>query len=320
MLKTLLSVLSAVQFQSIEALSAQLGDSQLLIKAQLDDAEALGIALEFVENKGYRLASGLDLLEPEVVSGLLSSAAAEMVLTLDVRDVVDSTNIIALNRASPGSSGYICTAEHQTAGKGRRGKVWASPYASNLYLSAVWEFADGAGALEGLSLAVGVAVADALSRAGVNGVKLKWPNDILVDDRKLAGILLEVTGEPAGLCRVVVGIGLNVNMLAAADIDQPWIDVKEISPEAANRSQLLALILNELMPLLSSFSQRGFLSYRDRWLALDAYAGRDVAILMGKESVNGKALGVDNSGALLVQTDAGIQKFSGGEVSLRSRS
>jgi BirA family biotin operon repressor/biotin-[acetyl-CoA-carboxylase] ligase len=320
MLKTLLTTLSDGQFHSGDALGDQFGVSRTAIWKQLKKVEGLGIPLESVKGKGYRISGGLDLLGPEIINELLLPEVSEMVSRIDVRDVVDSTNIIALDQAMSGACGYICTAEQQTAGKGRRGKVWASPYASNLYLSAVWEFAGGAASLEGLSLAVGVAVVEALNRAGVNDVRLKWPNDILCNGRKLAGILLEVAGDVAGPCRVVVGIGLNVNMPSAADIDQPWIDVKEINRAAANRNLLLALIINELMPLLSDFERQGFSSYRDRWLALDAYAGREVAMLLGDESIIGTAVGVDKSGAVLVETSSGIRKFSGGEVSLRARS
>lgn len=320
MFKTLLTTLSDGQFHSGDVLGDQFGVSRTAIWKQLKKVEDLGISLESVKGKGYRIPGGLDLLDPEAVSELLLPEVSEIVSDLDVRDVVDSTNVIALNQAMSGASGYICTAEQQTAGKGRRGKVWASPYASNLYISVVWEFAGGAAALEGLSLAVGVAVAEALNQAGVEGIQLKWPNDILCQGRKLAGILLEVAGDVAGPCRVVVGIGLNVNMPVTTHIDQPWIDVKEINHDAANRNQLLASILNQLMPLLSNFEQQGFSSYRDRWLALDAYAGREVALLLGEETIVGKAVGVDRTGAVLVDTGLGVRKFSGGEVSLRSRS
>ncbi|MEH6559725.1 MAG: bifunctional biotin--[acetyl-CoA-carboxylase] ligase/biotin operon repressor BirA [Oceanicoccus sp.] len=320
MFKTLLSTLSDGQFHSGDVLGDQFGVSRTAIWKQLKKVEDLGIPLESVKGKGYRIPGGLDLIDGGVIRESLLPQVSELVSGLDVRDVVDSTNVIALNQAMAGACGYVCTAEQQTAGKGRRGKAWASPYASNLYMSVVWEFVEGAAALEGLSLAVGVAVVEALNRAGVNGVQLKWPNDVLCQGRKLAGILLEVAGDLAGPCRVVVGIGLNVNMPSAADIDQPWIDIKEINRDAANRNQLLALILNELIPLLSDFERQGFSSYRDRWLALDAYAGREVAMLLGDESVIGRAVGVDKSGAVLVETSSGVRTFSGGEVSLRARS
>ena len=121
---------------------------------------------------------------------------------------MDSTNAEPMRQAEAGGApGLVCTAEQQTAGRGRRGRQWVSPFASNLYLSLVWEFSQGAAALEGLSLAVGVAVARALAACDVPAVQLKWPNDVLHDGAKLGGILLEMTGDAAGACQVVVGVG-----------------------------------------------------------------------------------------------------------------
>ena len=233
--------------------------------------------------------------------------------------VVGSTNAVAMEQAVQGIAGYICTAEQQTAGRGRRGRVWASPYASNLYFSVVWAFGGGAASLEGLSLAVGVAVVDALEKSGLLGAELKWPNDVLYQGRKLAGVLLEMTGDPAGRCHVVVGIGLNVAMPASIRIDQPWIDVRSISEQAVSRNQLLVAILNELMPLLSSFERnQGFSAYYDRWQCLDAFAETEVAMTLANDTIVGKAVGVDITGAIMIETPAGMRKFNGGEVSLRA--
>ena len=200
MLKALLSILSDGEYHSGDALGRRLGVSRTAIWKQLKKIGDLGVVLESVKGKGYRLPGGLDLLDPATINKSLTPLASEMLSTLDVFEVVDSTNVIALSRAMEGAHGYLCTAEQQTAGKGRRGKVWASPYASSLYISAVWEFPSGAAALEGLSLAVGVAVVDALTQAGLENVQLKWPNDILCGGRKLAGILLEVAGDLSGPC------------------------------------------------------------------------------------------------------------------------
>ena len=223
-----------------------------------------------------------------------------------------------MEKAVQGEKGYICTAEQQTAGRGRRGRAWASPYASNLYFSVVWEFGGGAASLEGLSLAVGVAVVDALEKSGLTGSQLKWPNDVLYQGRKLAGVLLEMTGDPSGRCHVVIGVGLNVSMPKSVSIDQPWIDVMSVNEGAANRNQLLVAILNELMPLLSSFEGQGFNAYRDRWQSLDAFAETEVAMTLGSDIVVGKAIGVDGTGAIIIETASGVRKFNGGEVSLRA--
>ena len=316
-LDVLLKVLSDGEFHSGDELGQVLGVSRTAVWKQLKKIEDLHLPLLSIKGKGYRVEGGLDLLSSSAIESALSADAAHLITELDIHDVVDSTNLLAMQKASTGGKGYVCTAEQQLAGRGRRGKAWASPYACNLYLSVVWEFSGGAAALEGLSLAVGVAIVDALKNAGIDGASLKWPNDVLFDSQKLAGVLLEMTGDASGQCQVVVGIGLNVAMPKGQTIDQPWVDVRAINPKAANRNQVLALLLNELMPLLANFEKDGFSTYRERWMQLDAFYNKEVAMTLGESVVLGAATGVDETGALQLKTAAGLQTFNGGEVSLR---
>lgn len=319
-LETLLAILADGQFHSGDELGSSLGVSRTAIWKQLKKVEHLGLELVSVKGKGYCIEGGLDLLSEQGIKEGLDERALSLVSQVDVRQVVDSTNVLAMEKALAGGKGYVCTAEQQTAGRGRRGRQWASPFGSNLYFSIVWEFAGGAAALEGLSLAVGVAVVDALQEAGVNGVQLKWPNDVLYGGSKLAGVLLEMTGDAAGPCQVVVGVGLNVAMPAAAagTIDQSWTDLSSIADSPVRRNQLMALLLNQLLPLLDSFEPQGFVNYQQRWLSLDAYAGKDVVVTLGADVVLGVAAGVEPSGALIVDTGVGRRTFSGGEVTLRT--
>jgi BirA family biotin operon repressor/biotin-[acetyl-CoA-carboxylase] ligase len=319
-LQTLLSLLSDGQFHSGDELGARLGVSRTAVWKQLKKVQELGLPLQSIKGKGYCIDGGLDLLNEKLIRQHLDPEVRALITALDVEGVVDSTNALAMAKTGAGANGYVCTAEQQTAGRGRRGRRWHSPYASNLYLSVVWEFVGGAASLEGLSLAVGVAVVDALQQAGVVGARLKWPNDVLHESRKMSGVLLEMVGDAAGPCQVVVGVGLNVamNPVAAKMIDQPWVDLQSVSELALSRSHILALLLNQLMPLLAGFERKGFASYRERWQQLDAYADREVALTLGQDVVVGWARGVDLNGALIVQTAAGPRTFNGGEVSLRS--
>ncbi|MFA7555552.1 MAG: bifunctional biotin--[acetyl-CoA-carboxylase] ligase/biotin operon repressor BirA [Spongiibacteraceae bacterium] len=319
-IQTLLATLADGQFHSGDGLGASLGVSRTAIWKQLKKVEELGVQLESIKGKGYRIPQGLNLLSRQLIESELTVGAAALISEIDVQDAITSTNRVAMEKAlQGGAKGYVCTAEQQSAGRGRRGRAWVSPYAGNIYLSVVWEFSGGASALEGLSLAVGVAVADALAKAGVGGVGLKWPNDILYEDKKLAGILIEMTGDADGLCQVVIGVGLNVAMPAkvAADIDQAWVDVASINPRAAERNRLLGLVLNELMPLLEVFARSGFSVYRDRWAELDAYLGKTISIIQGNDITVGCALGIDDTGAIKIETEQGVRVFNGGEVSLR---
>lgn len=317
----LLPLLADGEYRSGQELADELGVSRTAVWKHLGKLEALGIAVESVRGRGYRIPGGLELLDEAAVRAALDPAAAGLLRDLALLPSVDSTNTEALRRLEAGERGGLAiSAEQQTAGRGRRGRAWISPYARNLYLSLTWDFAGGAAALEGLSLAVGVAVAAALDSRGVSGVRLKWPNDILVGDAKLGGILLEMAGDAAGACQVVVGVGLNVAMPVetATAIDQSWIDVSTAAgPAASGRSALLAALLNQLLPLVAGYESGGFRPWRDRWLALDAFAGRPVVLSLGEQARSGIARGVDERGALLLEVAGVLEPVFGGELSLR---
>jgi BirA family biotin operon repressor/biotin-[acetyl-CoA-carboxylase] ligase len=260
------------------------------------------------------------LLDREVILSCLSAQATGLLGELDVQPVIDSTNAEALRRIAAGAgAGLVCVAEQQTAGRGRRGRNWISPYASNLYMSLVAEFSGGIAATQGLSLAVGVAVTDALQQFGLGNLQLKWPNDILHGDAKLGGILIEMSGDGSGECQLVIGIGLNVGMpaAAAADIDQHWTDINRAVNAEVDRNKLLAAVLGELLPLIFNFEEKGFSHWRQRWLERDAYAGKGVVVRSAEQEITGRVEGIDESGALLLDTGGGIQVIHGGEVSLR---
>jgi BirA family transcriptional regulator, biotin operon repressor / biotin---[acetyl-CoA-carboxylase] ligase len=290
---------------------------------QLSKLEVLGLEIESVKGRGYRIPGGVELLDRGAISSGLSAEAEALLGELAIHEVIDSTNAEALRRIEAGArSGLVCTAEQQTSGRGRRGRDWVSPFGRNLYLSLVWEFTRGAAALEGLSLAVGVAAARALSGCGVEGVELKWPNDLLFQQRKLGGVLLEMVGDATGVCQVVVGVGINVLMPASAgeDIDQPWTDLGMLPGEGEppSRSVLLGALLSELLTLLAGFEEGGFGPWREPWQELDAHAGSAVILTAGEEQTAGVARGVDERGALLLETSLGIKPVYGGELSLRA--
>ena len=318
-----LALLADGEFHSGQELADRLGISRTAVWKQLGKLQALGLAAESVRGKGYRIVGGIELLDVAQVRAAMDPEALALLRELQIETAIDSTNAELLRRlqAGPGS-GLVCTAEQQTAGRGRRGRNWVSPFASNIYLSLAWEFAGGAAALEGLSLAVGVAVASALDRCGVADVALKWPNDLLHDGAKLGGILIEMVGDAAGSCQVVVGVGLNVRMpqAAAAEIDQAWTDVTTAAAGSVGRNQLLSALLNELLPLLPRFAEQGFGPWREPWIALDAHADSPVIVTSGDSRLAGTARGIDASGALLLEVADSVRAIHGGEVSLRPAS
>jgi len=319
---TLLPLLASGDFRSGQDLADALGVSRTAVWKQLKALADLGLEIESVRGRGYRIPAGIDLLDARAVQSGLTDRARALLARLDLLETIDSTNAEVLRQLELGApGGLVCSAEQQTAGRGRRGRTWVSPFARNLYLSAAWQYHQGAAALEGLSLAVGVAVARALAAFGLPPVQLKWPNDVLFQGAKLGGILLEMSGDAAGTCSVVVGVGLNVAMPAAAgrDIDQAWTDIERASGGShPGRSALLAALINELLPLLAGFEQAGFAPWRDEWMALDAYADQPVVLNTGAQALAGIARGVDARGALQLETAAaGRQSIFGGELSLR---
>lgn len=320
-LQPLLQVLADGEFHSGEALGAILGVSRTAVWKQLKKLQQFGLSAESVKGKGYRLPGGLNLLDERLIKEQLDPVVVRQLSSLIISQVIDSTNTQSMARIRQGLArcGDVLVSEQQTAGRGRRGRQWQSPYAANLYFSLVWEFAGGVAALEGLSLTVGVAVAEALASLGAQEIQLKWPNDVLCNGRKLAGVLLEMSGEADGPCSVVIGIGLNVKMRAemAAAIDQPWTDLATIMTGAPERNRVLAALLNALIPHLQQFQEKGFAATRQRWQALDAFYQREVTVSQGDKLVLGKAAGVDESGAILIETGLGLQAFNGGEISLR---
>jgi len=324
----ILDILKDGNFHSGESLGEALGCSRTAVWKRLQKLEILGLDIESIKGTGYRVAGGFELLEAQLIKSQLTEMAAAELADLEVFKSIDSTNKYAREKAEQAPvSGSVVLAEQQSAGRGRRGKTWVSPFAANIYLSIVWDFEQGAQALEGLSLAVGVAVKRALNAQGVNGVQLKWPNDIYVEGQKLGGILLEMIGDPAGQCSVIVGVGINVAMpeTQGSDIDQEWTDIRsqlQKYPDGENqrpsRNKLAASLISEIVMLLRDFQAQGFSMYRDEWQAADAFFGQEAVISTPKQSITGIVKGVDQNGALRLQRENGkIETFIGGELSLR---
>jgi BirA family transcriptional regulator, biotin operon repressor / biotin---[acetyl-CoA-carboxylase] ligase len=322
----LVAALADGHFHTGEALGAQFGVSKAAIWKAVHKLADLNLDVHSVRGKGYRLAEPLCLLSAPHILAQLSSSRREQVGAIEILHSIDSTNTHALRQVQSGTLDlaagrcWLCLAETQSAGKGRRGRDWVSPFGHNLYLSLVREFSNGAAALDGLSLVVGLAVATALADCGYRGLQLKWPNDVLLDGRKLAGILLEVSGDVSGLCHVVIGIGLNLrsDKAAMAAVEQPWIALDQAGFQWQKRNQLAGSLLNKLLTALQMFEHSGFAPFMPKWQEYDCTFGRDIALLTASGAVPGKGRGVNQNGALLLETvDGSVQRFHGGEVSLR---
>jgi BirA family transcriptional regulator, biotin operon repressor / biotin---[acetyl-CoA-carboxylase] ligase len=317
----LLQVLSDGKIHSGQALAAHLGVSRTMIWKHLAKLEALGLPLISQAGSGYCIEGGLDLLDEETIRKTLSFGVVERIGSLSVFPSIDSTNAF-LMRQPPTNDVSVCLAETQTAGRGRRGRQWVSPFGTNIYLSIKLSYETGMSSLEGLSLALGVAVIRALQKLGINDIKLKWPNDILCMGKKLGGILVEVTGDPFGLCYLVVGLGLNVRATSnmSQDIDQPWIALEQVNAEVPTRNVLATALLDEMLVVLSDYPQQRFVAYRDEWNSNNAYEGQLVRLLLGEQEIIGRFVDIDEVGAVCLETDLGVHSYTGGEISLRGLS
>ena len=314
-LNQLLHLLADGQFHSGTSLGQHLNMTRAAVWKQLKGLEALGVKLHRVRGKGYRVAGGLDLLDVEAIQRQLPSLNTPFDVQLHMS--LESTNQTLLHLQQHQSiHGKVVLAEVQTAGRGRLGRQWQSPFGQNIALSLGWNFSGGAAALEGLSLIVGLALKQALSDLGVKGVELKWPNDVLVQGKKLAGILLEMRGDATGPCQVVMGVGLNVHLKTNDNIDQPWVSLSQLGYDLS-RNNIAAQMLLRLNERLLHFVQYGFEPARDEWQASHYYQNKRVKLLVPGKSVEGLCRGVNKVGALLIEADHKISAYSGGEISLR---
>jgi len=315
--KALISLLLDGEVHSGECLANQLGVSRTAIWKQIRRAEEEGIQIKTIRGRGYQLVSDVDFLSAE---GILEEVrlAPQSSIQLQVLDEVDSTNAAVMREFADGTEGVpVVIADRQTAGRGRRGRVWQSPLGENLYMSMGLALKGGFAALDGLSLVLGVAVAEALERLGARGVGLKWPNDIFIEGAKLGGILVELQGElQEGVVRVIAGIGINVHMSGIDGVDQPWSSLDLACPEVQwQRNQIAGAIIDAVISATELFSEQGFGAFRDRWQHRDIFRGRQLVALGG--DVCGTGYGVDEFGNYLLRADDGLVSVRAGEISLR---
>jgi len=316
----LLRELADGRFHSGQELADSTGRSRTAIWKQIQRLqEGLGLGIDAVRGRGYRLAAPLELLDADRIRAEFAASTHGLVESLQILGSVDSTN----TRASadlPAESGRarVWLAEHQTAGRGRRGRSWVSTFGENLYLSLAWRFDLPMSQLAGLSLAAGVVVAETLHSLGLEGHALKWPNDVLVDGRKLAGILVDVSGEAGGPAAAVIGVGVNLRIpdADAGAIDQPWTDLCQLGV-ALSRNRVAGMLVDRMVDACATFSSARLAPFVPRWGRFDSLRGRAVAIVRGEHIVEGVYRGITPSGALVLEDATGRSEHHAGEVSLR---
>lgn len=322
-----LDILADGDWHSGVALGDAVGRSRAAIWKQVRTLRGLGLTIEAERRRGYRLERRLDLLSATGIRSGLVPATRSALAVLDVLVVTTSTNeYLTARPAPPPGRMWAAVAEYQTGGRGRRGRRWLSPLGHGVCLSISWCFEAAPRELAGLSLVAGVAVVRGLEHVGMAGAQLKWPNDVMAAGAKVGGILVEVSGEPNGPLRVVIGIGLNVRpvtgiaeALLAEGGNSPAVALDELMSgrQRVERNALVATLLNSLHTSLLAFVDGGWQDSLAAWRRCDYLLNRPVVVSRGSETFQGVAHGIADDGALLVESAGRIIPVVAGDVTLR---
>lgn len=300
-------------------LARRLGVSRAAIWKQVEGLRTAGLDIHTAAD-GYRLSRPLEVLDAARLRARLPAALRRRLGAVENHWQLDSTSSELARREATLRDRSFVFAEWQRAGRGRRGRHWLSPPATNLQFSCLKRFAGGYAGLSGLSLVVGIAVVLALEECGVRGVALKWPNDLVHADAKLGGILVELGGEFMGPCHAIIGVGVNLRVPESvrATLDRPCTDLEHLcggTPPA--RGALAAALIGRLLDALDTFDAHGFAAFAQAWAHRDALAGRALHIDGAHGAFDGIACGVDARGALRVRTAGGMRSIDSAEISVR---
>jgi BirA family transcriptional regulator, biotin operon repressor / biotin---[acetyl-CoA-carboxylase] ligase len=312
------------EFHSGEELARKLGVSRSAFWKAVGTLRSLGAPLEAVRNRGYRLERATQPLEAGRIRGQLAREVRERVTRLETEWSIASTNTALLQRPGPKiGTTEVLLAEYQTAGRGRRGRTWLAPPGGAICLSLSWTFREVPPDLGALGLVIGVCALRALAALNVRNLGLKWPNDLLVDERKLGGVLIDLRAESAGPAYVVIGIGLNVALgdelsKKIAQAGLPAVDLASAGGAHASRNAVAAGLIGECVRGLLEFEHAGLKAFSEEWGKADALRGRPVEVKAAEgATVQGYARGIDVHGALMLETPAGLKRFISGDVSVR---
>lgn len=314
----LLAALRDGHWQSGQRLAEQLGISRTALHNRISKLKSLpGIEVYAIRGKGYRLASALDLLDEGIIRSELREGTAALT-ELQIFPEIGSTNdyLMGAPRPKP-NTGHCCLAEHQLSGKGRNGRNWHSVVGTSLILSFAWTFELPLAQLSGLSLATGVVLAEMLSELGAQGHRLKWPNDLLFKGGKLAGILVEASGEMSSTSTAVIGIGINLNAVPEVQDGMQPAALAALLPNLPHRNQFAARLIEALLHLCQTYQEQGLAPYLRRWSSFDAMVGKTVTLIQGQRTLRGQYVGLNELGFLLLDTADGRIACHSGEVSLR---
>lgn len=315
----LLAALASGETLSGSVLAAEAGLTRAAIWKQVEALRQRGVPVESAGAAGYRLPWPIQMLDESAIRASLPAAVTRRLGALTVHWEIDSTSSELQRRTHAADLSFVM-AETQTAGRGRRGRTWLSPPGLNIYLSCLKRFDAGFASLSGLSLATGVIVLRALHAMGIHDARLKWPNDVLAEEGKLAGVLVELSGEYQGPCAAVIGIGLNLRLTDALreQAGQPVCDLATLANGAPpDRNRTAAALITSLVQGLDQFERDGFAGFVDEYADHDALRGVPLRVSGATGELDGIGAGIDARGALQLQTASGLRGIDSADVTVR---
>ncbi|WP_199609803.1 bifunctional biotin--[acetyl-CoA-carboxylase] ligase/biotin operon repressor BirA [Flocculibacter collagenilyticus] len=320
----ILKQLAQGEFCSGEQLGKQLNISRAAVAKHIKVLNEMGLDIYRVTGKGYKLSTPLSLIDPDTIKTYLSNSDSHLSQVPEVQliPIIESTNTYLINQLRDGttlSNGHTVISEFQSQGRGRRGRNWHSPLGTNLYMSLAWKFDNGFQSVMGLSSVVALALIDTLQQMHIADAKVKWPNDILIHDHKVAGVLVELEGQVNDSFTAIIGVGVNVAMeqQSIAHIEQPWCSLNDFSAQPIDKTQFASLLINNLCNKIHQFANTGLVNMLPEWQSVDRYYNQKVALIMGDTKRIGTAKGIDQQGGLRLQMGQEEKVFYGGEISLR---
>jgi BirA family biotin operon repressor/biotin-[acetyl-CoA-carboxylase] ligase len=309
-----LDMLADGQYHDGDTLGQALGMTRSAVWKMLKKLVEYGIHIKSLKGKGYALLDPFMLLDPDKIKQALQHDNVEVL----VLETVDSTNQY-LKKIKHDKAIKFVIAEQQTQGKGRMNRDWYSPFGQNIYLSCLYPFKKDISELSGLSLVISLAIVAAIKSVSALEPQVKWPNDIMLDNKKLSGSLIEIQAETHGACHAIIGVGVNINMLVDSHqlISQAWTSLRQASGHYVDRNQCCVKLVNSIMVYLQRFEEKGFADFIDEWVETDCLTNKSVSVSSVSGTISGEVTGINEQGHLLMRlSDGTVRSFSSGDTSI----
>ena len=309
-------LLSDGQYHDGTSIGKKCGITRAAVWKVIKKFKEYGIEIQSIKGKGYLLEKPLILLDVNKIKKNIKKLS----FVIDVLEKVGSTNDYLKNNSDQNKAIKICVAEMQDKGRGSLNRQWHSPFGQNIYFSCAYSFQRDMSELSGLSLITGLAVCNAIeSITHLDNLAVKWPNDILVNQQKIAGILIDINAESNGFCNAIIGIGINVNMQNALkkEIDQPWSSLQKITGQYIDRNLLCSALINALINYLERFLKSGLSDFISEWKEKDCLFEKSVAVMSGQKKMMGIGAGINAQGHLILKMSDNTEKtFSSGDTQI----